>query len=73
MNKTVITLSSVTYAMKLANQLRRKNIEAEVVKVDSSKTKNGCTYGVKIQMKDIYEAVNILKQLEIPYSLYNDI
>ncbi len=73
MNKTVITTSSVTYAMKLQNQLRRKNIDSEVVKVDSSKTKNGCTYGVKIHTRDIYEAVNILKQYNIAYSIYNDI
>ena len=72
MNKTIIATSSVTHAIKLKNQLDRLKIKSEVIKVDSSKTKNGCTYGVRLQTSNIYDAINILKKNRINYSVIDD-
>ena len=72
MNKTIIATSSVTHAIKLKNQLDRLKIKSEVIKVDSSKTNNGCTYGVRLQTSNIYDAINILKKNGINYSVIDD-
>ncbi len=73
MNKTIITVSSVTYAIKVKNQLQRSGISSEVIKVDSSKTKNGCTYGIRLHASALYNAINILKKYGINYSVTTDI
>ncbi len=73
MNKTIITVSSVTYAMKLKKQLERSGVFSEVIKVDSRRTDKGCTYGVRLDSRYIYDAVNVLKKYGINYSVITDI
>ena len=72
MNTTTITVGSVTYAIKVKKFLERAGIRAALVKVDSSKSEKGCTYGININSANFYDAVSILKNTGIEYSVYTE-
>ncbi len=40
-------LASLTYAMKAQRVLSSAGLNSDIVKLDSSKTKHGCGYGVR--------------------------
>ncbi len=42
----IAVFPTLTLAQKASRVLRNENIAAEVVKVDSSKTRRGCSWGV---------------------------
>ena len=73
MNTIIITLSSVTYALKAKKLLERAGIKGTLIKNDSSKNEKGCTYGVRIDARHLYDAIAILKNKEIQYSVSSDI
>lgn len=70
MNKIIVTVGSVTYAIKLRRLLIRDGIEARLVKVDNTAEKTGCSHGVEISGDDFYRAVVIMKENQIEYSVY---
>ncbi len=70
MNMTILTVGSVTYAIKARKLLRRDGIQSESVKLDDTKTKAGCTHGIKIATEDFYHAASVLKENGIPFSVY---
>ena len=72
MNTATITLGSVTYAIKSRKVLAKNGIRSKLVKLDSSKTTNGCNYGLEILRTDFYSAVSILRNEQINYELYRD-
>ena len=72
MKITTLTVGSVTYAIKVRKLLERAGVKAKLVKVDSSKSKSGCTYGIQLGNENFYDAVNILKNNGISYSVYNE-
>ena len=69
---TTLTVGSVTYAIKVRKLLERAGVKAKLVKVDSSKSKSGCTYGIQLSNENFYDAVSILKNNGINYSVYNE-
>ena len=73
MNTIIITVSSVTYAIKAKRLLERERIKATLIKSSSSKSNEGCTYGVKIDSNYLYDAVAILKNKGIQYSVSSSI
>ena len=73
MNTTTLTVGSVTYAIKVRKLLERAGVKSKLVKVDSSKSKSGCTYGIQLQTALFYDAVTVLKNNGINYSVYNEL
>ena len=74
MNTTIITVGSVTYAIKVKKLLERSGIKSKLIKVESSASSKGCTYGIKISTSLFYDAVSMLRNQGIDYSIYkNDI
>ena len=73
MNTTTIAVGSVTYAIKVRKLLERSGIKTKLIKVDSSKSKSGCTYGIQVQTPLFYDVVSILKKNGINYSVYNEL
>ena len=74
MNTTIITVGSVTYAIKVKKLLERSGIRSKLIKVESSTSPIGCTYGIKIESSLFYDAVALLRNQGIDYSVYkNDI
>ncbi len=73
MNTTTLTVGSVTYAIKVRKLLERSGVKSKLVKVDSSKSKSGCIYGIQVQTAFFYDTVNILKNNGINYSVYSEL
>ena len=72
MNKTTITVGSVTYAIKAKKLLSRMNIQSKLIKVDASQTVSGCTHGIEFASADFYTVVMELKKAGINYSVYQN-
>ena len=70
MNNIIVTVGSVTYAMKLRKLLLREGIQSRLVKVDNTTEGKGCSHGVEISESDFYSAVVIMKENRIAYSVY---
>ena len=70
LEKTTITVGSVTYAIKARRLLMRMNIRSKLVKLDATKSANGCTHGLEFATEDFYAVVMGLKNAGIDYSLY---
>ena len=71
MNTNVITVGTVTYAIKLRKLLSRERIESELVKI-SDRNKGGCTHGVRIDKKNLFRAVAIMREKGIEYSVFEE-
>ena len=71
MNSTIVTVGTITYALKAKKLLSRAGIRSKLVKVESGATQNGCTHGIEISAKDFYHAVLVLKENGINYSVYS--
>ena len=69
MGKITIRLSSVTYAMKVKKMFLRNGISANVVKTGISSKDNGCAYGLNINRSNLFDAIRLLKESGIAYSL----
>ena len=72
MNSTIITVGSVTYAIKVKKLLDRSGIKSTLIKVDASKSEKGCNYGIRFHESLFYDAIAILKNRGIYYSVYSE-
>ena len=70
LKNTTITVGSVTYAMKARRLLLHGGIKARLIKLLLEKTDGGCTHGIIIPTTRFFDAVVILKNANIPYSIY---
>ena len=71
LSKTILNIGSITYAMKARKILTRVKIVCEVVKINASDTKGGCSYGIKFRSDKIYDVAMQLKNNEIQYEFYS--
>ena len=60
-------IKNMTGAMKARDAMRRAGVTAEVVSIDSSLTKRGCSYGVSFPCEKESEARRILNAKNIDY------
>ena len=72
MKITTITVGSVTYAIKVKKILSGIGIKSKLIKVDSSKSKKGCEYGVEFPSSFFLDVVSELKKENINYSVYSE-
>ncbi len=70
MGKNIITVNSVTYAIKARKMLARDGIQSKLVKMES-KIPEGCVYGIEFDSEAFYSVVKILRENGIAYSLRN--
>lgn len=68
MERCIIAVSSITYGMKGQELLHGDGISAEVIKLQASRTKRGCAYGIAISCQMQYAATRLLSQNGIPFS-----
>ncbi len=66
--KSIIAVSSVTYAMKGADLLAKNKIKRRIVKLKPDETKRGCMYGISVSSDDTENAVRILRAGAVDYS-----
>lgn len=72
MKKITVTVGSVTYAIKLRRYLTRAGISSRLIKVDNTTDKRGCSHGVEISGKDLYNTIVIMKENNVEYSVYEN-
>ena len=65
MNRTVIVLSSVTYALKAQKVLMANGVSSLLEKLSAEQTKKGCGYGLKIDNRNLDNALAILRKERI--------
>lgn len=65
MQKAMIMLSSVTYAIRGQKLLEREGIRSTVKKIARSLQANGCGYGLEINAADLDTAVNTINSAGI--------
>ena len=70
MNNVIVTVGSVTYAIKLKKLLAREGIQSKLVKIEDTKRKLGCTHGVEIARGDFLSAVVIMRENRVNYTIY---
>ena len=67
MKNVILTLPSVTQALKARRLLTKNGISAKLIKLSSYN--KGCTHAIEIPSGDIMNVAAILRSNEIPYSL----
>lgn len=68
MERCIIAVSSITYGMKGQELLHGDGISAEVIKLQASRTRRGCAYGIAIPCQMQHAATRLLSQSGIPFS-----
>ena len=68
---SIITVKTVTIGLKGKKALASHGIKSRVVKIDASKSKNGCQYGIEFTAEDFYEAIRVLRENNIEYGVYH--
>lgn len=71
-NKIILSIGSITYATKAKKLLLKRGVLAEVVKTDFYKKSEGCSFGIVIAYRNFYEAVGILRENNISYTVYKN-
>ena len=69
MKKIIITLNSVTMALKAKKLLEAHGIATRLLKMDTVRISEGCTHGLEIDYKSFIDAVSILKNRNITYKV----
>lgn len=68
MERCILAVSSVTYAIKGVEVLSRAGIAAEAVKLGASRTRRGCTSGIAVPAPAQHTATHLLSRAGIPFS-----
>ena len=55
-----LIVSSVTYAMKAKDVLKKQGISSKIEKIKNISKLNGCGYGVKVSEHDLHVALRFL-------------
>ena len=71
MKNAILAIGTMTNALKARKLLQKSNVRSKLIKLDSTKTLTGCSYGLEIFERDLYSAFSILRDAEISYSIYN--
>ncbi len=71
MNTTVLTVGSITYAMKARKMLLRDGIASKLIKVNGNNIGTGCNHALEIDSQDFFSATVILKENHIAFSVFS--
>lgn len=69
MKRTIITVGSLTYAIKLRKILLKEKIASRLIKLDNTSGNLGCTHGIEIDGGDLYATVMIMKKHGFDYKI----
>ena len=68
----ILTVGTITIAIKARKLLSRSGINSKLIKINPKNAGLGCVYGLQISASDFYNAVVELKNNGIEYSLYKE-
>lgn len=63
----IISMRTMTAALRGQRTLSERGIRSEIVSLDASLTKNGCAYGLQFMCRDVRAVERILKDSKIHY------
>ena len=69
MRTTLLSLGTVTYALKARKLLGQMGIKAKLVKINTKSADGGCNHGIEIQDIQFYDAISILRSEGISYTV----
>ena len=68
MQQCILSIGTITYAIRARKLLAASRISARIVKTTSGgRSSGGCTYGVEIDAADMLTASGILSRNQIPF------
>ena len=67
MKNDIITIPTVTLALKAKKLLSRQGIKASVINISDLKDKSGCAYGIEFDSAYYFSVISALRNSEIPY------
>ncbi len=71
MNRSLIAMTSITYAMKAKNLLNSRGMRCEIMRTPRSFS-TGCGYSIRI-WDDVSQVLGILEAAGIPYKDYTEL
>ena len=63
-----VALRSMTHAIKAKKALSESYIDSEIIKLEPSMTKKGCSYGVSFNCVNLNSAYEAFKKMSIKYT-----
>ena len=67
MKTDILTIPTLTLAIKARKLLSKNGINAQVIKIDTSSSTSGCVYAIKFDNSLFFTVINTLKDADIPY------
>ena len=67
----IISLESLTYAVKAKRTLSKLGITARSVKFDGYGAELGCKHGIEFDSRDLYTVVSALKNAGLEYTVFD--
>ena len=67
MKTDIITIPTVTLALKAKKLLSKQGIKVKVVNINEDIRNNGCSYGIEFDTTYYFSIIAILKDSEIPH------
>ena len=68
MTNCLITMKSVTYAMKAQRILTQAGITVTPVKLGNDYSQKGCTHGLRFECRQRNQVIRLLQEGGVPYS-----
>ncbi len=65
----ILTMKSVTFALRAKSTLAARGVAAEVVNLDPKLTKKGCAYGIRFSCADAESVQRILTAKDVPFGV----
>ena len=72
MKKSILTVKTITIGLKAKKTLSGRGIKSSLVKIDYTKSENGCQYGLEFNEQDLYEVISTLREHGISYGVYKE-
>ncbi len=70
MKKSIVTVKTITIGLKAKKILSGRGIKSSLIKIDHTKSQNGCQYGLEFNEQNFYEVVSALREYGIEYGVY---
>ena len=67
---SIVTVKTITIGLKAKKVLGAQGIRSRLVKIDASKSQNGCQYGIEFDARNFYDAIRALRENGVEYGVY---
>ena len=72
MKASIVTVRTITIGLKGKKALASRGIKSSLIKIDFTKSQNGCQYGLRFDECDYYDVIAALKENGIEDGAYRE-